>query len=115
MKQIVQSNNRKLLRIDSTVDGCKCLKNNKPKCPLPGKCKTENIICKATESLDSCVKTYIGSKGQSFKRRLYGNCFSIRIENPKCTSCKAILVCTNSSNSSNIINSNLFCILDTPL
>ena len=66
MKQIIQSHNRKLLRTDSTVDDCKCLKKNKHKCPLPGKCNTENVIYKATVTSDNCVKTYIGSTGQSW-------------------------------------------------
>ena len=109
MKQIIQSHNRKLLRTDSTVDECKCLKKNKHKCPLPAKCNTKNVIYKATVTSDNCVKTYIGSKGKSFKKMLYGHCFLFRIENSTCIPCKSIRDSTSSSNSTNSSSSNLFC------
>ena len=72
-------------------------------------------LYKATVTSDNCVKTYIGSTGQSFKKRWYGHCFSFRIENPKCIPCKAIRDSTSSSNSSDSSNSNLFCTHDTPM
>ena len=112
MKQIIQPHNRKLLRNNSTVDDCKCLKKNKHKCPLPDKCNTENVIYKATVTY-SCIKTYIGSTGRSFKKRWYGHCFSFRIENSKCIPCKSIRESASSSSSNNSSNSNLFCNHDT--
>ena len=63
MKQIMQSHKRKLIRTDSTVHECKCLKKNKHKFSLPGKCNTENVINKATVTSDDCVKTYNGYTG----------------------------------------------------
>ena len=78
MKQIIQSHNRRLLRNDSTVDDWKCLKKNKHNCPLLGKCSTENVIYKATVTLDNCVKTYIRS-GQSLKRCGTGTAFYLEL------------------------------------
>ena len=72
MQQIIQSHNRKLLRNDSAVDDFKCLKKSKHKYPLPGKFNTENIIYKTTVTSDICVKTYIGTTGQSFNKSWYG-------------------------------------------
>ena len=62
------------MRDPSTVDECKYLKKNKHKCPLPGKCNTENVIYTATVTWDRCVKSYIGSTGlqnwESLKKSL---------------------------------------------
>ena len=108
MKLIIRSHNKKLLRTDTTANDCKRLKKNKNKCSLPSKYNTENVIYKATVFSDNFVKTCIGSTVQYFKKRWYGHCFSFRIENPNCISCKAIRDCTSSSNSRDSSNSKLF-------
>ena len=115
MMKIIQSHNRTLLRNDSTVEDCKSLKKNKHKCLLAGKFNTENFTYKATVTSYNCVKTYIRSTGQSFKKRWYG---LFRIANSKCIPCKAIRDSTSSSNSRDSrdsSNSNLFCTHGTPM
>ena len=84
MKQIIKSHCRRLLRNDTNVDDCKCLKKNKLKCPLPAKCNTKNLIYKANVNSDTNVKILIRSKGKSFENRWYGHWSYFIFEKSKC-------------------------------
>ena len=85
MKSIIQSHNKRVLQKKETTDNspvrtCNCSK--KEQCPLNGKCLTENVVYKATVSSSSGTKEYLGSTGQTFKKRYYGhkNSFNHRKE-----------------------------------
>ena len=80
VRAIIQSHNKRTLaRKDTPANqpsrSCNCTK--KDQCPLNGKCLTENLIYKATVSSSSGMMEYLGSTGQTFKKRYYGHKSSI--------------------------------------
>ena len=57
---------------------CNC--RDKKSCPLESKCLQQNVVYKATITTDSEIKEYIGSTGDSFKKRWYTHISDIKNE-----------------------------------
>ena len=68
MESIIKSCNNKLTANNTPKqESCNCRK--KESCPLPGKCKTKNIIYEATVKTQEEEKSYIGLTATTFKER----------------------------------------------
>ena len=68
MESIIKSCNNKLTANNTPKQElCNCRK--KESCPLPGKCKTKNIIYEATVKTQEEEKSYIGLTATTFKER----------------------------------------------
>ena len=83
MKTIISGHNAKILRQTSKKKeeepkGCNCQKSKKDKCPIPGRCKEETLIYKATVKTADQTERYIGSTENSFKSRYYGHAADMR-------------------------------------
>lgn len=80
IKGTIQGINNRLLRRDedntATSRTCNC--RNRSECPLEGKCLAENVVYKATVQTSREVKEYIGSTGDTFKKRFYGHSRTFR-------------------------------------
>ena len=66
MKTLIAGHNTKVLRKTSNKKeeeskGCNGQKSKKAKCPIPGRCKEETLIYKATVKTADCTERYIGS------------------------------------------------------
>ena len=78
MKTIISGHNAKILKKASekgeeTPKGCNCQISVRQNCPMPGRCREETLIYKATiETLDS-TERYIGMTENSFKSRYGGH------------------------------------------
>ena len=66
---ISQHNNRLLKDNEVEVFRCRC--HDKPSCPLPGKCTTDQLVYRATVETESSSETYVGLTANIFKDR-YG-------------------------------------------
>ena len=78
MKTIISGHNAKILRQTSKKKeeepkGCNCQTSKKDKCPIPGSCKEETLIYKATVKTEDQTERYIGSTENSSKSRYYGH------------------------------------------
>ena len=68
-----------------TIDeGCHC--QDKPACPLPGKCHTPGVVYKATVTItdpgnNNATETYTGLTGGPFRKRHYGHVDDMKEEN----------------------------------
>ena len=58
--------------------GCNCQKSKKANCPIPGRCKEEALVYKATIVTTDKTERYIGSTENSFKSRYYGHAADMR-------------------------------------
>ena len=68
-----------------TIDeGCHC--QDKPACPLPGRCHTPGVVYKATVTItdpgnNNAEETYTGLTGGPFRKRHYGHVDDMKEEN----------------------------------
>ena len=71
MQSIISTHNKRILGDSKipTIEGCNC--RQPQTCPLDGKCKTSNMVYKATVTLDSdqSQHQYIGLTSATFKQR----------------------------------------------
>ena len=88
MSQVLAKHNSKVIagkRPPPVVkEGCNC--NDKPACPLPGKCQTEGVVYKATvapvhQINNNATETYTGMTGGPFRKRHYGHEHDMKEEN----------------------------------
>ena len=63
----ISQHNAKLLRDPPAKKGCNC--QVPANCPMPGKCRTDNCIYKATATTTNSVETYVGLTADPFKDR----------------------------------------------
>ena len=61
----ISQHNAKLLREPPAKKGCNC--QVPANCPMPGKCRTDNCIYKATATTTNSVETYVGLTADPFK------------------------------------------------
>ena len=68
---IIKSHNKMLINTSmKNFLSCNCTK--KHECPLNGKCRAENIVCKCVASVDEYpIKVYLGTAEGDFKQRSY--------------------------------------------
>ena len=83
MKTIIAGHNAKILRKtgkkkEDDPKGCNCQKSKKANCPIPGRCKEEALVYKATIVTTDKTERYIGSTENSFKSRYYGHAADMR-------------------------------------
>ena len=85
--QVVAKHNAKVIaekRTKTTAkEGCNC--QDKPTCPLPGRCQTAGVVYKANiapQVLTNNIKveTYTGLTSKTFKKRHYGHDHDIKEE-----------------------------------
>ena len=69
----INKHNSKILNQKNEEFRCKC--QDKTKCPLPGKCTTDQLVYRATVSSGTEVETYVGLTAGQFKDRYYGHNF----------------------------------------
>ena len=69
----INKHNSKILNQKNEEFRCKC--QDKTKCPMPGKCTTDQLVYRATVSSGNDVKTYVGLTAGQFKDRYYGHDF----------------------------------------
>ena len=88
MAQVLSKHNAKVIansRPAPTVkEGCNC--QDKPACPMPGKCQTSGVIYKATvtptdPTNNNGTETYTGLTGGPFRKRHYGHVDDMKEEN----------------------------------
>ena len=92
MKTLILSHNKKVLdnfnrkrKMEESANDSMCNCRVKEECPLKGECKVEGIVYQADISSDLGDKIYIGSTGQSFKKRYYGHVRSFNHRNSMVT------------------------------
>ena len=70
--KIAQHNTNMINRTKSSKKaGCNCLEKNMADWPIPGDCKTKNVIYRLILTGDGCTYGYIGMTGQTFKQRYF--------------------------------------------
>ena len=88
MAQVLAKHNNKVIaksRPAPNIDeGCHC--QDKPACPLPGKCHTPGVVYKATVTItdpgnNNATETYTGLTGGPFRKRHYGHVDDMKEEN----------------------------------
>ena len=76
MAQMLAKHNSKVIAksrpAPTTYEGCNC--QDKPACPLPGKCQTPGVVYQATVTTSdpgnsNTVETYTGLTGGPFRKR----------------------------------------------
>ena len=77
----INKHNSKILNQKNEEFRCKC--QDKTKCPLPGKCTTDQLVYRATVSSGTEVETYVGLTAGQFKDRYYGHNFDFENLNQK--------------------------------
>ena len=78
MQTIISLHNKKLLSNNKIHEGQPCNSRQKSECPLAGKCCTKGVIYKANVETNDDNKIYIGSTGDTFKRRYYNHIASFK-------------------------------------
>ena len=63
----ISQHNAKLLRKKPEERKCNC--RDKAECPLPGKCRTDQVVYRATVSTDNETETYVGLTAGELKTR----------------------------------------------
>ena len=89
MSQILAKHNTKVIAqkrpAPAAKKGCNC--QDKPACPLPGRCQTAGVVYKAevttaaTVANNSTTETYTGMTGGPFRKRHYGHDHDMKEEN----------------------------------
>ena len=86
MAQVLAKHNAKVIAKTRqtllTNEGCNC--QDKPACPLPGRCQTPGVVYKATITTTdpgNSMETYTGLTGGPFRRRHYGHTDDMKEEN----------------------------------
>ena len=89
MSQILAKHNAKVIAQKRPAPvakkGCNC--QDKPACPLPGRCQTAGVVYKAevttvaTVANSSTTETYTGMTGGPFRKRHYGHDHDMKEEN----------------------------------
>ena len=88
MAQVLAKHNAKVIAKDRPApkvnEGCNC--QDKPACPLPGRCQTPGVVYKATVTTtnpgnNNSTETYTGLTGGPFRKRHYGHNNDMKEEN----------------------------------
>ena len=88
MAQMLAKHNSKVIAksrpAPTTKEGCNC--QDKPACPLPGKCQTPGVVYQATVTTtdpgnNNAMETYTGLTGGPFRKRHYGHADDMKEEN----------------------------------
>ena len=88
MAQVLAKHNAKVIAKSRPAppvkEGCNC--QDKPSCPLPGKCQTPGVVYKATVTTtdpgnNNQEETYTGLTGGPFRKRHYGHEHDMKEEN----------------------------------
>ena len=88
MAQMLAKHNSKVIAksrpAPTTYEGCNC--QDKPACPLPGKCQTPGVVYQATVTTadlgnNNTTETYTGLTGGPFRKRHYGHVDDMKEEN----------------------------------
>ena len=85
MKSIIAGHNAKILKTNGNKKekeptGCNCQKSQKAKCLIPGRCKEQALVYKATVETTDSTDRYIRRTENSFKSRQYGHVADMRKE-----------------------------------
>ena len=84
MAQVLAKHNAKVIAktrpAPPVFEGCNC--QDKPACPMPGKCQTPGVVYKATITANNnTTETYTGLTGGPFRKRHYGHVNDMKQEN----------------------------------
>ena len=92
MNSIVSQHNKSILQSNNQIDfGCIC--QSRTDCPLDNKCKTDNVVYKATITTDNNEFDYIGSWATTFKERYRDHKCSMKNEKYKSKTELASKIC----------------------
>ena len=88
MSKIISNHNKKILNKEknshnNTKKKCDCKNLNRNLCPLEGNCINETVVYKATVSIGTEERTYIGSTEGVFKKRFNNHKSDFKYERNK--------------------------------
>ena len=73
LKLQIAKHNSKILNQEKRDPPPTCNCQDKPKCPLPGKCTTKNLVYRATVTGTNTEERYVGLTANTFKQRYGGH------------------------------------------